>query len=180
MASVKAEESRPSEREAGHRVRKEVKEAPPHTRGSTHRASGRAVRHAGSPAHAGIDPEYASASARARRLPRTRGDRPGIDSADVTAPKAPPHTRGSTLHGRRAAHEARGSPAHAGIDPTPVRRRSTVARLPRTRGDRPTLEEALIRGRSAPPHTRGSTHLRGRTLRGAKCSCRTTPLGLRT
>ena len=70
---------------------------------------------------------------------------------------APPHTRGSTLPAGIMEHQVLGSPAHAGIDLFPIRSRSSRAWLPRTRGDRPLLDNGFHFFREAPPHTRGST-----------------------
>ncbi len=73
-----------------------LKQAPPHTRGST-RASGQARRGGeGSPAHAGIDPLGSASCSRGSRLPRTRGDRPRSSVEEAHSYRAPPHTRGST------------------------------------------------------------------------------------
>ena len=132
--------------------------APPHTRGST-RSPRRALRCAtGSPAHAGIDPKKFIERNFASRLPRTRGDRPPTPVLSSSGSPAPPHTRGSTSAGARRSSRARGSPAHAGIDPTRPLRARTTPGLPRTRGDRPACGLGVARRGVAPPHTRGSTH----------------------
>ena len=131
--------------------------APPHTRGSTrspYLARGRAF---GSPAHAGIDPFATPWSSYSCRLPRTRGDRPGDYRVGTAGATAPPHTRGSTPRGDADRGDARGSPAHAGIDPSPQRVRRGWSWLPRTRGDRPDRVAQEARDIRAPPHTRGST-----------------------
>ena len=52
---------------------------------------------------------------------------------------------------------SRGSPAHAGIDPAHPPLSPLCCGLPRTRGDRPQLEELKKPLLAAPPHTRGST-----------------------
>ena len=139
--------------------------APPHTRGSTRIQRPHPVAPHGSPAHAGIDPRREEGHGHHRRLPRTRGDRPGAEPADVIIAAAPPHTRGST---RRVTHRhpaARGSPAHAGIDPAATRPATPCARLPRTRGDRPRFILGGVTFTGAPPHTRGSTRGVRRTPR---------------
>ena len=99
--------------------------ASPHTRGWTrgeYRGHGSCR---GFPAHAGMDPQE--------------------DYSFRDRPAASPHTRGwtrSTIHGETLPL---GFPAHAGMDrmerPRPRRRR----RLPRTRGDGPSLREGLRR-----------------------------------
>ena len=55
----------------------------------------------------------------------------------------------------------RGSPAHAGMDPTPSSARPRRCRLPRTRGDGPGSEPLRYRWKVAPPHTRGWTPAAG-------------------
>ena len=132
--------------------------APPHTRGSTHHADVPGRVEPGSPAHAGIDPCCSAATAGSRRLPRTRGDRPQSVVLEDALAVAPPHTRGSTPHPRRAEEGPAGSPAHAGIDPRQGARSLRCRGLPRTRGDRPEIRSAIASTASAPPHTRGSTH----------------------
>ena len=90
------------------------------------------------------------------RLPRARGDRPpGVPRQDPTI-AAPPRTRGSP-HGEPAGHGGgQGSPAHAGIAPSPWCRTCRPPRLPRARGDRPESGCAPMSLWSAPPRTRGS------------------------
>ncbi len=159
-------------------------QAPPHTRGSTRFITKLHYYKLGSPAHAGIDlPGFPKRLAR-RRLPRTRGDRPLTGPDGGSWNEAPPHTRGSTVSVQEFFHAAMGSPAHAGIDLRPRSRHSPIARLPRTRGDRPAtilpscshIGLPRTRGdrpqgrrarqliKSAPPHTRGSTWIAGRAL----------------
>ncbi len=131
--------------------------APPHTRGSTHQPrEGRRVA-LGSPAHAGIDPTATPLAVRRSGLPRTRGDRPVVLAATAGMIAAPPHTRGSTPRWSAADLHARGSPAHAGIDPPPPSTPCAPPWLPRTRGDRPAATTAAMGLTEAPPHTRGST-----------------------
>ena len=139
--------------------------APPHTRGSTRRRDERRPAHDGSPAHAGIDPRGARGGWTAARLPRTRGDRPLIVMRGLGVEEAPPHTRGSTREEHHRRRRGRGSPAHAGIDPTPRWTPRAASRLPRTRGDRPTSVELVAARVVAPPHTRGSTLWRDRLAR---------------
>ena len=134
--------------------------APPHTRGWTRSTAPRGQRSPGSPAHAGMDPETPSSSSTSRRLPRTRGDGPPLlMSGDVTF-RAPPHTRGWTRARIPSESLRRGSPAHAGMDPRQDVHRYPARRLPRTRGDGPEGEHAVIHTVRAPPHTRGWTRHR--------------------
>ncbi len=151
--------------------------AAPHTRGSTQERGTIQGIVFGCPAHAGIDPCSKAKRAGKWRLPRTRGDRPSSSFSACPKVSAAPHTRGSThdrlRHIRRAggcpAHagidpvipacssRTAGCPAHAGIDPSLAHYRQYRERLPRTRGDRPTLAIAKKQGGTAAPHTRGST-----------------------
>src|SRR5690606_892311 len=50
-----------------------------------------------------------------------------------------------------------GSPARAGMDPTPASRGSACRRLPRTRGDGPFPGTVPRPWQTAPPHARGWT-----------------------
>jgi len=131
--------------------------APPHTRGSTCVINLSMVSAAGSPAHAGIDPMAVSTAPIVRRLPRTRGDRPGDVQDAMVAGRAPPHTRGSTLDSVSDVRREVGSPAHAGIDLANHSSNKAKLWLPRTRGDRPWAAARETEIRAAPPHTRGST-----------------------
>ncbi len=137
-------------------------QAPPHTRGSTPRRKAAAETITGSPAHAGIDLQNAHQAMSSRRLPRTRGDRPGVRAAHQPERQAPPHTRGSTRPAQPSRPIPMGSPAHAGIDLTDWFLAQDRPRLPRTRGDRPRNRSSRPRGPQAPPHTRGSTRVGGR------------------
>ena len=112
---------------------------------------------AGSPAHAGIDPQQRPRRHARPRLPRTRGDRPSDKTTGFPDRQAPPHTRGSTPESDPRAIASRGSPAHAGIDPLGGLADNLDTRLPRTRGDRPMIFSPLNSTEKAPPHTRGST-----------------------
>ena len=110
--------------------------APPHTRGWTLQPSVGVDVDEGSPAHAGMDPALLASNAKSLRLPRTRGDGPG-SSTLAAALAAPPHTRGWTPRMPVQHGPAEGSPAHAGMDPSPAREAHPTDRLPRTRGDGP-------------------------------------------
>ncbi len=138
--------------------------APPHTRGSTSRGRMGAGRAAGSPAHAGIDPPRQGSRSSLRRLPRTRGDRPFGYTDKSPRIQAPPHTRGSTVIHRMRMIRAMGSPAHAGIDLSPIGSDKVSCWLPRTRGDRPRTTARTPKATTAPPHTRGSTRPDGAQL----------------
>ena len=131
--------------------------APPHARGSTQQNERSHAGVVGSPARAGIDPAWAHGPTPMLWLPRTRGDRPRSGPCRRQPPLAPPHARGSTHDGCSAWARWAGSPARAGIDPVETCWRSDNQRLPRTRGDRPTIFSIPKPFVSAPPHARGST-----------------------
>ena len=129
----------------------------PHTRGWTRRLRCGDRADAGFPAHAGMDPRAVNSSRTCSRVPRTRGDGPGLAVRDWWARGGSPHTRGWTLRPGGAALRAHGFPAHAGMDrETPCRRRARCG-VPRTRGDGP--ETKTLPGTRPPgsPHTRGWT-----------------------
>ena len=134
--------------------------APPRMRGSTLRHRRQPQRPRGSPAHAGIDPVGDGAVRSRRGLPRACGDRPATLAGARSSVAAPPRMRGSTRLWRRPAAARGGSPAHAGIDPSPRQCRRRRRRLPRACGDRPDVLLLTRQHIVAPPRMRGSTHLR--------------------
>ena len=103
---------------------------------------------------------------------------------------APPPTRGWTLHERLGAPledhlgspaQARGSPAHAGMDLRRSRRWSSRSRLPRPRGDGPQALTQAADVTLAPPPTRGWTRivLAAREVRrGSPAHAGMDPMGL--
>ncbi len=131
--------------------------APPHPRGSTLHRIEEFTEAGGSPAPAGIDLIHAPRKATCARLPRTRGDRPIRAQLETLIGTAPPHPRGSTRCLSHCERSLRGSPAPAGIDPSPRRIARPWNRLPRTRGDRPSMRRRAGDAWRAPPHPRGST-----------------------
>ena len=70
--------------------------ATPHARGSTRYQAVDGDKVAGYPACAGIDPETRSGAKGKGRLPRMRGDRPGLTEPIERGIQATPHARGST------------------------------------------------------------------------------------
>ena len=131
--------------------------ASPHTRGWTRCVAPGDGTVVGFPAHAGMDPENGGQGCPRRRLPRTRGDGPKSRWAKVENLWASPHTRGWTrVFDDHPAHRP-GFPAHAGMDPRTQTRTAKRTRLPRTRGDGPEGEHAVIHTVRASPHTRGWT-----------------------
>ena len=131
--------------------------APPHTRGWTCGLADGVDDDLGSPAHAGMDPSLPTRSPWPPRLPRTRGDGPHPEVGARGPRQAPPHTRGWTPEGKPAGFVGWGSPAHAGMDPCASTGRAPACRLPRTRGDGPSVSAAIRAAYRAPPHTRGWT-----------------------
>ena len=91
----------------------------------------------GFPALAGMDPPRRSACASTSRIPRARGDGPGLELFSVPVFSDSPRSRGWTR--RRGPRHASppGFPALAGMDP--FRRGDTAPRagIPRARGDGP-------------------------------------------
>ena len=132
-------------------------EASPHTRGWTPVRPARHHRRGGFPAHAGMDPWGSPASEPGTRLPRTRGDGPRRRRSARATSSASPHTRGWTAAAAARKREARGFPAHAGMDPGPRAEGGAARGLPRTRGDGPAQALREVYGPSASPHTRGWT-----------------------
>ncbi len=93
--------------------------APPRTRGWTLTAAPPPPGSPGSPAHAGMDLCSRVFAYAASWLPRARGDGPSAPAARQAGLLAPPRTRGWTDRPRRRPRRRRGSPAHAGMDPSP-------------------------------------------------------------
>ena len=131
--------------------------ASPRTRGSTFVQLRQPGPHRGFPAYAGIDPSRPTAPPRACRLPRVRGDRPRLCARRWSGRGASPRTRGSTCFDEAGLATLRGFPAYAGIDRPTSRTSSACGRLPRVRGDRPQVGEAVPVETEASPRTRGST-----------------------
>ena len=113
--------------------------ASPHTRGWTHRRRCGEFRDGGFPAHAGMDPALRSSTSAGRWLPRTRGDGPSPNESYTDAEMASPHTRGWTRFPLGTDQHDLGFPAHAGMDPETEPAPESRYRLPRTRGDGPSI-----------------------------------------
>ena len=111
--------------------------ASPHTRGWTRGFRAACRPGSGFPAHAGMDPGSCRDWPASVRLPRTRGDGPGVAATSAPGVWASPHTRGWTRPPPPRHAAALGFPAHAGMDPPSRASSPTCARLPRTRGDGP-------------------------------------------
>ena len=113
--------------------------------------------HVGYPACAGIDLSPGLNIDSLKRLPRMRGDRPGMAPKGTSTLSATPHARGSTPVGPNKVTILPGYPACAGIDLWPAIVYDMSEWLPRMRGDRPSQEWVLGSLGKATPHARGST-----------------------
>ena len=131
--------------------------ASPHTRGWTRPAVHQVRRRRGFPAHAGMDPPRTRRRRCSARLPRTRGDGPGLGGGGLVGNVASPHTRGWTSFSQYSAMAFSGFPAHAGMDPRPRGMAPGRRGLPRTRGDGPDADDGAAVPVAASPHTRGWT-----------------------
>src|SRR5690606_42147662 len=86
-----------------------------------------------------------------------RGDRPAQHLGLKQEIQFTPHARGSTPHVRELLLQHNVYPACAGIDPSGTHRWSTLKRLPRMRGDRPSASFSSVFIEWFTPHARGST-----------------------
>ena len=129
----------------------------PHARGSTvdpvlHGRGDRVY-----PACAGIDLEGKKDRTGGVRLPRMRGDRPGLQVRPTGIWLFTPHARGSTLRDTTCCRPFRVYPACAGIDRHSKGVSLCVFGLPRMRGDRPPFFCTWSLSLRFTPHARGST-----------------------
>ena len=131
--------------------------ATPHARGSTLKDHDAMHDIGGYPACAGIDPHAVGSRFRIQRLPRMRGDRPHNNTNIPGNGRATPHARGSTLTSPQLSEHGNGYPACAGIDLLAPDRPLLPPRLPRMRGDRPSIRSPSTSSKKATPHARGST-----------------------
>ena len=133
--------------------------APPHPRGWIQGRQQSRKMATGSPAPAGMDPNFGRQSEIGAWLPRTRGDGPWPANQKAPADLAPPHPRGWTLASAGDHRPDRGSPTPAGMDPKAPLEPARGVRLPRTRGDGPTLGMGSLDLEVTPPHPRGWTRV---------------------
>ncbi len=145
---------------------RKARAAPPPTRGCTRAGRCGSIFGGGSPAHAGMHPRRTRSWVASDGLPRPRGDAPGSRILRTPGRLAPPPTRGCTRVRYSLRRRAKGSPAHAGMHPIPIRRHSTPRGLPRPRGDAPVVMSGATVIQPAPPPTRGCTR-RSRAVRPA-------------
>ena len=129
----------------------------PHARGST--AVFPVVPYARCvyPACAGIHRRRGGARILPRRLPRMRGDPPGVTPGFVALLRSTPHARGSTLQCLSAPPVVSVYPACAGIHPHALLPPWSSGSLPRMRGDPPSKIIPIIIVCQSTPHARGST-----------------------
>ena len=144
--------------------------SPPPTRGWTlRRTASRAVPNV-SPAYAGMDLCPTSAHAISGRLPRLRGDGPGLLRSVVHPARSPPPTRGWTRLAVLLDLLDAVSPAYAGMDPPRPAPWCQRTCLPRLRGDGPGVSLGTGQHVASPPPTRGWTREKVRTLSGPDVS----------
>ncbi len=129
----------------------------PHARGSTFWGWYSEVAQWVYPACAGIDPSKQYHAYQEARLPRMRGDRPWTAIWRHGAAMFTPHARGSTSPLYPPAQRGEVYPACAGIDPCSCGFVPGFLRLPRMRGDRPSVVRLCIAPSPFTPHARGST-----------------------
>ena len=132
-------------------------EVSPPTRGWTRNREPTRVVLVGFPAHAGMDPPARRRSPRISRFPRPRGDGPCRSVLDPGGRLVSPPTRGWTRFRPGARADARGFPAHAGMDRLHKRAGRPRARFPRPRGDGPAIVALAVRSAPVSPPTRGWT-----------------------
>jgi len=94
-----------------------------------------------------------------------RGDRPDFYGRKGIILAATPHARGSTFSQVDGIGLVYGYPACAGIDRSHSRCSTSLAGLPRMRGDRPPERYSAMLELTATPHARGSTRDAG-TIEG--------------
>ena len=123
---------------------------------------------AGFPALAGMDPSQARPTPQPSWLPRARGDGPRAADMPTDLPSASPRSRGWTVVFRSHRRHLPGFPALAGMDPRNSGSRRPRRRLPRARGDGPTLCTAYRGTGAASPRSRGWTRGRG-TIPASGC-----------
>ena len=128
---------------------------PPHPRGWSPGQADCGSDRAGSSAPAGMVPSPIPCTLPSPWFPRTRGDGPTSWSPAAPPLEVPPHPRGWSPHARRPHRLRVGSPAPAGMVPSPVHTWLPFTRFPRTRGDGPQRRPMSPEMVAVPPHPRG-------------------------
>ena len=88
--------------------------SPPHTRGKGTLETQEKHMDRITPAHAGKRCAFPNVWEDVKDHPRTRGEKPTVNHADVVRWGSPPHTRGKECDGECAGEESGITPAHAG------------------------------------------------------------------
>ena len=109
----------------------------------------------GSPASAGMAPTSIQTRETKHRFPRIRGDGPFCAELSSEPPSVPPHPRGWPRGREYGFCGQSGSPASAGMAPSPSSGYTRPYRFPRIRGDGPSLEMLRSMDMLVPPHPRG-------------------------
>ena len=130
----------------------------PPTRGWTSRDGSSSCRVPGFPAHAGMDRRAVPGDRCDAGFPRPRGDGPHATCAVPGAGGGgSPPTRGWTQRISHAGADAKGFPAHAGMDLSRRQDRSAGSWFPRPRGDGPFWCAGPFSSPRVSPPTRGWT-----------------------
>ncbi len=138
-----------------HRRTTRFRSVPPPTRGWSPGACANSVRRSGSPAHAGMVPAPHGFTVTDTRFPRPRGDGPRKVTVSATRKGVPPPTRGWSRAPSSTPCAGCGSPAHAGMVPSPTRALLISTWFPRPRGDGPGMKHGVPWMPVVPPPTRG-------------------------
>ena len=133
-----------------------LRRSPP-TRGSTDVANAIEVIDTAFPAHAGINRAVAHQNRPRGCVPRPRGDQPRRQSPRAKRLRRSPPTRGSTEEAEKFWNGDFAFPAHAGINRFRLDQFSLAYRVPRPRGDQPTVRAINSVYSPRSPPTRGST-----------------------
>ena len=129
----------------------------PRSRGWTLQVLQVHVRRAGFPALAGMDLPQVGRYRVLRRIPRARGDGPQRKRGTVRKSVDSPRSRGWTETEAAEKEYAKGFPALAGMDPWSRAMASVFDRIPRARGDGPSVSTAGGRRGGDSPRSRGWT-----------------------
>ena len=104
-----------------------------------------------------MDPGRRGSFAVVGGIPRTRGDGPAPAGGGGGGGMDSPHPRGWTAAGPLARLDEPGFPAPAGMDPATRLSVHTFGRIPRTRGDGPSMSPSCVLPVTDSPHPRGWT-----------------------
>jgi hypothetical protein len=133
----------------------------------------------GSPARAGMAPAEAGGIGRGTWFPRPRGDGPSARMSRRCCWRVPPPARGWPLCRSFPLRVRPGSPARAGMAPSPIPPSCVPAGFPRPRGDGPLKQHAVYNEGEVPPPARGwprRLHLGHRRADGSPARAGMAPL----